>query len=78
MATVHSLRSTTIRPQVEGFVRRLLVKAGDRVQQGQVLAVMEAMKMELAITAPSGGELIEMRCAPGALVQPGQVLAVLR
>ena len=49
-----------------------LVKAGDR------LIVLEAMKMELAITAPSAGELIEMRCAPGAMVQPGQVLAVLR
>jgi biotin carboxyl carrier protein len=36
------------------------------------------MKMELAITAPSAGELIEMRCTPGAMVQPGQVLAVLR
>jgi biotin carboxyl carrier protein len=36
------------------------------------------MKMELNITAPAAGELVEMRCVPGAMVQPGQVLAVMR
>ena len=37
MSTIRSLRSTTIQPQVEGFVRQILVKAGDRVQTGQPL-----------------------------------------
>ena len=37
ISTIRSLRSTTIQPQVEGFVRQILVKAGDRVQAGQPL-----------------------------------------
>ena len=31
VATIRSLRSTTVQPQVEGFVRQIFVKAGDRV-----------------------------------------------
>jgi urea carboxylase len=48
------------------------VKAGDRI------VVLEAMKMEVLVTAPCAGELIELRCVAGAMVQPGQVLAVVR
>ena len=42
------------------------------------MVILEAMKMEVAVMAPASGEVIEIRCAPGALVQPGQILAVLR
>jgi RND family efflux transporter MFP subunit len=37
VATIRSFRSTTIQPQVEGIVRQILVRAGDRVQAGQPL-----------------------------------------
>jgi urea carboxylase len=42
------------------------------------MVILEAMKMEVAVTAPGEGEVVEVRCAPGALVYPGQVLAVVR
>jgi RND family efflux transporter MFP subunit len=41
VATIQSLRSTTIQPQVEGFVRQILVKAGDRVRAGQPLVQID-------------------------------------
>jgi multidrug efflux pump subunit AcrA (membrane-fusion protein) len=37
VATIQSLASTTIQPQVEGFVTRIFVKSGDRVKLGQLL-----------------------------------------
>ena len=41
VATVRSLRSTTVQPQVEGFVRQIFVKAGDRVASGAPLVQID-------------------------------------
>lgn len=41
VATVRSLRSTTIQPQVEGFVRQIFVRAGDVVREGQPLVQID-------------------------------------
>ena len=70
--------STAVRSPIAASVWNVAVAPGQRVQAGDKLLVLEAMKMELNITAPTAGELLEIRCVPGALVQPGQVLAVLR
>jgi 3-methylcrotonyl-CoA carboxylase alpha subunit len=50
------------------------VKAGDRVSKGQVLAVMEAMKMEHTIAAPADGVVAELLYAPGDQVAEGAEL----
>jgi RND family efflux transporter MFP subunit len=50
VATVRSLRSTTIQPQVEGFVRQILVRAGDRVQAGQALVQIDPDQQQAAAT----------------------------
>ena len=50
------------------------VKAGDRVEKGQPLAVMEAMKMEHTIAAPSDGVVEELMYAPGDQVSEGAEL----
>ncbi len=70
--------ATAVRSPIAASVWAVPGETGQHVKAGDKLIVLEAMKMELAITAPSAGELIEMRCTPGAMVQPGQVLAVLR
>jgi biotin carboxyl carrier protein len=48
------------------------------VQAGQKLMVLEAMKMEIAVSAPSAGTVEMVNCAPGALVNAGQRLVTLR
>ena len=48
VATVRSLRSTTIQPQVEGFVRQILVQAGDRVRAGQPLVQIDPDRQQAA------------------------------
>ena len=53
------------------------VEAGDRVRAGQVLVVMEAMKMEHQITAPADGEVAEVRASVGDQVDNGELLVVI-
>ena len=53
------------------------VQAGDRVRAGQVLVVMEAMKMEHQITAPADGEVAEVRASVGDQVDNGELLVVI-
>jgi 3-methylcrotonyl-CoA carboxylase alpha subunit len=60
-----------------GTVVKLLVEPGARVAAGDVLIVLEAMKMELPIRAPHDGRVVEILCAPGELVQPGVALVSL-
>jgi 3-methylcrotonyl-CoA carboxylase alpha subunit len=57
-----------------GKVVSFAVQAGDRVRQGEVLAVMEAMKMEHAITSPADGRVAELLYAPGDQVAEGAEL----
>jgi 3-methylcrotonyl-CoA carboxylase alpha subunit len=54
-----------------GKVVGFLAKAGERVQRGQALAVMEAMKMEHTISAPHDGVIEEFLYAPGDQVAEG-------
>jgi 3-methylcrotonyl-CoA carboxylase alpha subunit len=60
-----------------GKVVSFAVKAGDTVAKGQVLAVMEAMKMEHSITAPQDGTVDELLYAPGDQVSEGAALLTL-
>ena len=54
-----------------------MVAAGDRVGAGQVVLVMEAMKMQHSITAPTDGVVAEINVETGSQVAAGQVLAVV-
>lgn len=46
------------------------VAAGDSVKRGDILIVLEAMKMELPVRAPADGRVTAVHCQPGELVQP--------
>ncbi|HEX4773233.1 MAG TPA: urea carboxylase [Bryobacteraceae bacterium] len=59
-------------------VWRMDVQPGHKFESGQRLLMLEAMKMEIAVTAPFGGEVVEVLCAPGTLVSAGQPLVVYR
>jgi acetyl/propionyl-CoA carboxylase alpha subunit len=60
-----------------GRVRKTLVGEGDRVEKGQVVLILEAMKMEHAILAPETGQVIRLTHREGDLVDAGTELAVI-
>jgi pyruvate carboxylase subunit B len=60
---------------MSGKVVRLLVKAGDRVEAGQGLFVVEAMKMQNEILAPKSGIVDRVLAKEGQAVNAGEVLA---
>jgi methylmalonyl-CoA carboxyltransferase small subunit len=62
------------RSPVTGTVVRVMAQVGQTLQTGDVLLVLEAMKMETNITAPVGGKVSAMRVNVGDSVQSGQVL----
>jgi biotin carboxyl carrier protein len=57
-----------------GTVLRVLVAPGDQVAAGQVLMLLEAMKMELTVVAPAAGVVAAVLVAEGELVAGGQQL----
>jgi biotin carboxyl carrier protein len=58
-------------------VASILVSEGQPVSRGDVLIMLEAMKMELPIKAPRNGRVRKVGCAQGELVQPGVPLVEL-
>jgi 3-methylcrotonyl-CoA carboxylase alpha subunit len=57
-----------------GIIRAVLVSAGDHVEKGRALVIMEAMKMEHTIRAPADGVVEAVNAAEGAMTEAGAVL----
>jgi biotin carboxyl carrier protein len=62
---------TSLSAPMPATVRRITVGVGDAVNAGDVVIVLEAMKMELPIRAAEAGLVRAIHCAEGELVQPG-------
>ena len=60
-----------------GNVAKFAVAVGDAVTAGQLVLVLEAMKMEHQVTAPTDGVLTELRVGVGTQVKAGDVLAIV-
>ncbi|WP_455778770.1 carboxyltransferase domain-containing protein, partial [Burkholderia stabilis] len=67
-----------IAADVSGSVWKVLVEAGARVTEGQVVAILESMKMEVSVVAMEDGVIETVDCAPGAAVVAGQRLMVMK
>src|SRR4029453_9817662 len=67
-----------IRSPVTGSVCQMAVKPGQRVESGQKVVVLEAMKMEIVIVAPVEGIVEIVHCAKGGMVLAGQNLATVK
>ena len=66
-----------VRSPISASVWNVAVETGQRVEAGQRLMVLEAMKTEIAVTAPKAGIVHSLACAAGALVWAGQTLLLL-
>lgn len=69
--------SEGVRAPLNGTVSRILVEDGQAIESGDVVVVLEAMKMETEITAPQAGVVGSILVAPGDAVSGGQLLIEL-
>jgi acetyl-CoA/propionyl-CoA carboxylase biotin carboxyl carrier protein len=69
-------RETVVSP-MQGTVLSVAVADGDDVEPGQVLCIVEAMKMENEISAHRAGRVAELSVAPGESVTTGQVICIV-
>lgn len=76
-ASVRATSANAVTAPLAGSVARILVNEGDEIEAGQVLLVLEAMKMETEITAPAAGKVASILVEPGDAVQGGQALIEL-
>jgi len=66
--------SKACRSPVSGVVVKVIAAAGDKINAGDSILVLEAMKMETNIMAPQSGVIASIKVAQGARVQTGDVL----
>jgi len=72
-----TVASGSLLAPMPGTVVRVAVEAGATVTAGDVVLVLEAMKMQHTVTAPHDGTVTEINVEPGAQVAAGEVLAVV-
>ena len=64
-------------PLTEGVAGRVYFSLGDKVEKGQVVAILEAMKMEIDIEAPAAGIVVALNVSPNDVVEEGQTLLTI-
>ena len=69
--------ATVVDSPVSGSVWQTQVKEGDQVQAGQLLLILESMKMEIPIYAPAAGVVSDLLLKDGSRVNAGQAIVVL-
>ncbi|MDR1809078.1 MAG: biotin/lipoyl-binding protein [Prevotella sp.] len=67
----------SIKSPLPGIIVDIKVNVGDEVAKGQVVAILEAMKMENNITAPVAGKVTEIKVAKGDSVLEGVVILTI-
>ena len=68
----------TLASPLQGNVFKVLVEQGATVEEGALVCIIEAMKMENEITAHKAGVIAELPITEGAAVTAGDTLAVIR
>ena len=66
-----------VRAELTATVWKVVAEVGAAVAAGDELLILESMKMEIPVTAPEGGTLVEMHVGAGDSVAEGDVLAVV-
>ncbi|MBQ9833468.1 MAG: biotin/lipoyl-binding protein [Clostridia bacterium] len=76
-ATQASGGQESVNAPMPGNILDVRVKAGDTVKAGQILLILEAMKMENEILAPKDGKIVAVNVAKGSTVNSGDALVII-
>ena len=67
----------TVEVPITGKIIGVNVKVGDEVKEGDVLCILESMKMENPIVAPVSGSITEVGVTVDQVVKPGDIVAAI-
>lgn len=67
----------TVEVPITGKIISVNVKVGDKVKEGDVLCVLESMKMENPILAPVSGNVVQVGVIVDQVVKPGNPIAII-
>ncbi len=76
--TLATQQDGRLRAPVPAQVREVRVQEGERVHQGQVVVILEAMKMEFRLQAPFNGVVVQINAEPGQVVERERVVVEIR
>lgn len=71
------MSSVDAKSEISGRVFQIAAEVGQRVEEGDAVVILEAMKMEIAVEAPKSGVVKEIRVAVEQNVEEGDVVAVI-
>jgi acetyl-CoA carboxylase biotin carboxyl carrier protein len=66
-----------VEAHITGTVWKIECALGDEIEEGDTVAILESMKMEMPVEAEDSGTVAEIRCEEGQPVNEGDVLVVL-
>ncbi len=66
-----------IQVPITGKITTVEVKVGDKVKEEDTICFIESMKMDNPILAPVAGKVIELKVAPGQVVETGNLIAII-
>ena len=69
------MATTKVTSEVIGTVWKVEKAVGDQVAEGDVIMILESMKMEIPVSATEDGVVVEILCAEGDTVTEGSVVA---
>jgi len=71
------LAQETVEVPITGRIIGVNVKQGDAVKEGDILCLLESMKMENPILAPVDGTITQLEVTVEQVVKPGEIIAVI-
>ena len=76
-APVAAAGDTTMNAPMPGSVSKIVAREGQVVKKGDVIIMLEAMKMQNEMAAPVAGTVKSINVAVGESVKPGQIMAII-
>jgi acetyl-CoA carboxylase biotin carboxyl carrier protein len=68
---------TEVRAEITANVWQVSAAVGQEVAQGDTVAILESMKMEIPVESPVAGTVTDIRVAPNDQVQEGDLIAII-
>jgi acetyl-CoA carboxylase biotin carboxyl carrier protein len=77
ISTVWEVHMSAVEAHITGTVWKIECAVGDQIEEGDTVAILESMKMEMPVEAEDSGKVTEIRCEEGQAVNEGDTLVVL-